>query len=166
MKPAKIFSASISLMMALALNSCSTAKEDAFVDTNKRLRRVLSETLNIPESRMARTDTLANVGYMPGENDQKVITAIEREFKIVNVKKIIFPNMRLYTLVDSIADYRKKQAESTFGPLRPSTATPPDVTPGGSGSEAGGAPPMPPETTNIDPAINEPPAPSLTTAAP
>lgn len=124
-----IFGAVLSLVLALTLTACQTAKEDAFVDTNKRLKRVLSETLNVPVSRIVRTDTLANLGFTPGKNDKQVIQAIEREFKIDHVSEIARPNTRLYKLVDDISDYREMQAAATFGPVVPAapSAVPSDA---------------------------------------
>lgn len=159
-----IFGAVLSLLLAVSLTACQTAKEDAFVDTNKRLKRVLSETLNVPESKIVRTDTLANLGFTPGKNDKQVIEAIEREFKIDHVSDIARPNTRLYKLVDDISDYREMQAAATFGPVVPPSAVPSDAASQGTES-AGTSSPAPsdvpektPSPAGSDGAQESPPA--------
>lgn len=94
------------LAIALLLSGCGTAKEDAYVDTTKRVKRILSQTLNYPESRIVRIQTLSNIGLIPGKNDQKLKEALEAEFKVGMTPREVHPNETVDELVSAISEYR------------------------------------------------------------
>jgi len=102
---------SFALASAVTLSSCGSAKDSIYVDTDKRVKGVLSQTLNIPESKIVRIQTLSNIGLVPGKNDDKVRAALEAEFKIKIDKGEIRPNETVVQLITVISDYRTMVAE-------------------------------------------------------
>lgn len=125
----------LAITVATTLCACAftleRAKPDLYVRNETKVRKVLAEIFEIPESRVERGATLSSLGMVPGKNDVKLQTALQNEFQMAIPLSVIDRNPDFENLVAFFSDERNvhevtKEKMKDFGPIAPQNS--PDKT--------------------------------------
>jgi hypothetical protein len=114
-----LFYLSACLLLSISLSGCKPrAKEDIYVNTNRRVIGVISEVLKVKKEKVIRSYTLAQLGLIPEKNEATLKSALEEEFDILIKDEYVKPNKTVENLSSRIATFRAIAGQSTFGPIK------------------------------------------------
>lgn len=123
----------VALTVTVTMSGCAftlaTAKPDIYIQNEKKLRRVLAEVLEIPDSKIERQYTLNQLGMVVGKNDEQLKKALEKEFQMEIPLVVLQRNPRVELVVRYFSDEQNIEIVPTekfedFGPVTPNPATP------------------------------------------
>ncbi len=107
------------MLLSISLTGCKPrAKEDIYVNTNRRVIRVISEVLKVKKEKVIRSCTLAQLGLIPEKNKATLKSAIEEEFDLLIEDEYFRPNKTVDNLCSRIAAFRGIAEQSAFGPIK------------------------------------------------